>query len=258
MAGERITVAATLVRKSPPWLRRAIGGPFMRALGGVFDNLLDRTTQSVLARFPGSYADVLPHLGRDRKIRRGPGESDDTYASRLRRWIIDHKTRGGPYALLAQLYAFFAVDPTTTALVYTSGSRYQMDLDGVITRDVIGWTGGGDPEKWAQAWLFFDADGCPCVNDLEVAQYLQIPRDWNAGHMLPIEVVILWEGASLIGYPPSLIGVPTDGLIPSVSPTILSDLDTYDCGCPSFRTTPAGDFRITPEGFGRGVAGTEA
>src|SRR5690606_17408066 len=111
-------------------------------------------------RFPGfaGYTS-LPELGRDRRIRRGLIESDATYAARLLRWLDDHPNRGGPYAMLRQLHAFFAPNNFRIELINTSGRRYTMAIDGTITRDDVTWTPGPPCDlaggEWARWWLFF-------------------------------------------------------------------------------------------------------
>lgn len=152
------TPYTTLIRRvTPPWLQRTRGGRLMQVLAAQADELVDKTIDGVLARMPGSQATTDPTalamVGRERRIRRGPGEDAATYARRLRSWWDAHRTRGGAYALLGQLYAFF-LDWLNVRMdvVYYSGTRRWIDEDGVITRDAITWTASGPEEGDAFAF----------------------------------------------------------------------------------------------------------
>src|SRR5690606_33937793 len=84
------------------------------------------------------------------------------YAARLHRWLDDHPRRGGPYAMLEQLHAFYAPNNFRIELVNISGRRYTLDPSGAITRDDLG--GGWGPDettRWARWWLFMFVDDPP-------------------------------------------------------------------------------------------------
>jgi hypothetical protein len=226
---------------SPPWLRGLVGEKVMYALAVQLDALGDAVAAAVKSRFPNLYShESLPYVGRDRKISRGRTETDEVYASRLTRWLDDHATRGGPYALLAQVYAHYA--PTTFAvdLIYASGRRFQMDADGVVaTRDAIVWTPDTDTARWARWWLFYEwpdeiladglwgdagtwSDGGVWDSDLtaeDVEDMRLVPREWNAGHALG-KVVLLSGDLELWDYPDGTWGDP--GLWTETGPAQLS------------------------------------
>jgi hypothetical protein len=235
---EREPFATAIRRVTPPWLQRSVGGRFMAALAEQADTLIARVVDGVLLRFPGATAtidpDALALTGRERRIRRGPGESASTYARRLRTWWDAHRTRGGPYALLGQLRAFF-LDWLTVRMdvVYYSGTRRWMDEDGVITRDSITWSASGPSEGWANAWVFMHLpsviplgvatlitqdgdtlitqDGDEIVATLAISPsdmtaadeeiFRAIPREWTAAHVPFIRVVLLWSTRRLWNYP---------------------------------------------------------
>jgi len=219
---------------APPWLQRSIGGRFLGAIGKVVDDLVDRTALGVKARFPGltDASDGLAYIGRDRLIRRGPNESDATYARRLRLWLDSHRTRGGPYALLEQLRAYW-LDTLTVPIdvVYHDGTRRSIAADGTITRDSISWNPDGS-NHWARIWIFFNLDdlhvldvtadmitddgdtlvtddgdtliavlGEGTVTDEIAEEFALVPRGWSAAHVEQIHVVLLYPGARLWGYP---------------------------------------------------------
>lgn len=141
------THSSFLLRLCPPWLQRLVGERFMLALGAPMDALAIRSGESVMQRFPGVVDDSsLGVIGRERRIRRGPAEEPENYARRLRLWWDSHRGRGGPYALLDQLYAYTQGWVSAQMdVVYQSGTRRWIDTDGVITRDSIVWGGHGQP-----------------------------------------------------------------------------------------------------------------
>jgi hypothetical protein len=199
------TFRDTLRRVSPPWLQHELAGKVQYALGVHVDALGDALVLAVKQRFPG-YAGMqsLPNVGRERRISRGRNEADAAYAARLRRWLTDHRRRGGPYALLAQLHAHFAAAPFSIELRYRSGRRYRMDVAGAIVRDEAPWSPDARPEQWARWWLFYTlptaAPDHGAWNDAarkwgdassvwdfeitptEVTDYRLVPREWNAAH----------------------------------------------------------------------------
>lgn len=190
------------IRKlSPPWLQNGLAERILYSLALQVDAFGDALAAGVKLRFPGLYSmESLPLIGRERRILRGRTEDDATYAARLPRWLIDHRRRGGPYALLAQLYAYYSPSPFPVKLVYASGRRYSMDVNGVVTRDDIVWAPDSLTTLWARWWLFFETDafGTPSAEVIEDIK--AIPRAWNAGHSLGY-VVLLPAGAELINYP---------------------------------------------------------
>lgn len=234
----RLTYASGLRRIMPPWLQRRVGGALMEAIGEQIDTLVDRTALSVKVRFPGHDPaaideDALALIGRDRKIRRGPAESAETYAARLRGWLDAHRLRGGDYGLLEQLYAYTRgwLD-VRMDVVAQSGKRRWIDTAGTITADSIAWGGDGS-DRWARIWVFFylpnqiplgtaylvtsdgdyivTSDGDRIVvnrtitpdelTDEEAEIFAVIPREWVAAHIQKTTVVLLWGARRLWNYP---------------------------------------------------------
>ena len=195
------TYRDTIRKLSPPWLQNGLAEGILYAIAVQIDAFGDAVAAGVKQRFPGLYSmESLPLIGRERRILRGRTEDDATYAARLPRWRIDHRRRGGPYALLAQIYAHYAPSNFAIQLVYASGRRFSMDTSGVVTRDDIGWLPDAFTSLWARWWLFFqtDAFGAPTGDALDDIK--AIPRAWNAAHCLGY-VVLLPAGAELIDYP---------------------------------------------------------
>ena len=199
------TYAHRITQRVPPWLRRRVGGAILRAIGEVLDILIARTGAGVALRFPSPEVDAgaLAIAGRERRIVRGLGEPTSTYALRVQRWLDAHRHRGNVYEMLRQWHAYNGASPRRIDVVYYSGTRYILEADGTITRDILPDFGGDGTGRWAQAWCFLyeDADPGPLTPDQE-AQLTMIPRLWSAAHMLPLKVVVLWPGVALWDYPP--------------------------------------------------------
>lgn len=228
------TYSSLLVQISPPWLQRLVGERFLSALGAPIDAAYERARESIKQRFPLVVDDSsLAMVGRERRIRRGPAEDATTYARRLRTWWDAHRTRGGPYALLHQLDAFFE-DWLNVRMdvVYYSGTRRWIDENSVVTRDAVTWDADGTG-KWARFWVVFyvpatipgadrflvtddgdflvtdDGDfimadstiAVEAITPAEEAIFRAIPREWSAAHIDRIEVVLLWDDRRLWNYP---------------------------------------------------------
>jgi hypothetical protein len=221
--------------KSPRWLQRGNAGRLLYALGVHIDAFADALLAGIRQRFPGAYSyDSLPELGRERRIRRGRIETDPVYATRLARWLDDHRRRGGPYALLSQLHAHFAPANFPIDLLYYPSAllggeaqRYRLATDGTITRDTVAWLPDDDAEHWARWWLVFSwpdaiaGDGFwdgpgewdpdpeevqplgVWDSDLSLQDVIDlrvVPREWNAAHALGY-LVLLAPGTELWDYP---------------------------------------------------------
>jgi hypothetical protein len=148
----RPTFVSMLARVVPPWLQRTQGAKLLGAFGDVLDDHVQLLADSALAPFPrSSEPSALGYIGRQRRIRRGPAELADSYARRLRTWWDDHRTRGGPHALLRQYHEYlFDYAPGQIDVVYQLGTRFVADeVTGAITRSDIVWDGDGQgPGPW--------------------------------------------------------------------------------------------------------------
>lgn len=140
----------------PRWLSEGEGGQVLFSLGFLMDGAIERLRQGVHARFPADApADALALLGRDRRIRRGLGETDSAYRVRLVQWLDDWRTVGNPYALMRQLRAYIN-QPLVLRTVDMRGNWYTLNADGA--RDVAlaqgNWNwDSADPSRWSRFWV---------------------------------------------------------------------------------------------------------
>jgi hypothetical protein len=187
------------MRWVPPWLSTGNAEKFLYAISLHADFFADALVAGVASRFPGRYGyETLPVHGRERRITRGPAESDETYARRLVRWLDDHRGRGGPYALLAQLAAYYAPDNFRIDLLYKSGRHFTLAADGAtITRGLRAEAFDTDRERWARWWLIFTSDSLDTSN---VADLIHVPREWNAGHCIGA-LIVASSDARLYDWP---------------------------------------------------------
>jgi hypothetical protein len=198
-----ITFRDTIRAKSPTWLQIGHAQKLLYAVALQLDAFGDALVAGVKLRFPGLYTnESLPMIGRERRIRRGRIEPNSVYAVRLRRWLQDHQRRGGAYALLAQLYAYYAPAAFPIDLLYRSGRIFRMEADGDITRDYYNPHDVKYPQ-WARWFLLFYTDTYsdpPSAQDL--IDLALIPREWVAGHIIG-EILIMRTDTELWDYPPS-------------------------------------------------------
>lgn len=162
--------------------------------------MIDRVRDGVKLRFPNAdQPDALAVIGNERRIRRGPSESDASYASRLLTWWEDHRERGGPYALLRQMHAyFFDSGNPQIDVIATSGLRHSIDSDGEITRDSISWAASGG---WANIWIVFHLPSLIAVTPTYQEIISAVPREWSAAHIQNITIVLIAPDYELWDYP---------------------------------------------------------
>lgn len=223
------TLRDTLAQIVPRWLQGTIGARLLFSIGVQLDALLDWSADGIKARFPGhpdQGPDALSLVGSERRIRRGPTETDAGYAARLLTWWDDHKHRGNPFALMSQFARYW--DPGGSSLdfhlLYESGQRFIRTL-GNIFGPQDGVTPLGSPfdsnvAQWARWWLVVEwptgigvdglwsdpgvwDDGGTWDTNLSVATVDDIrvvPTEWNAAHCLG-NVILLSPGSDLWDVP---------------------------------------------------------
>jgi hypothetical protein len=99
------TYVEWLTGLSIPWLTATNGLNELRSYGSVIDGGVVSLTDAVKARFPDYAAtDALGEIGNDRLLLRGPSETDENYATRLK-YAWDDWARAGTFLeLLVQLH----------------------------------------------------------------------------------------------------------------------------------------------------------
>jgi len=149
------TYRDTLRRLSPPWLSRGFAEKLIYTIGVHLDALGDGVINAIAARFPNAYTpETLAVTGRERGIRRGPGETDAGYAARLDAWWDAHRKRGNPYALMRQLQAYLTPHLVPMAVVNNSGAWYSLDAAGVPGYVAeTAWNWDNDTTRWSRFWL---------------------------------------------------------------------------------------------------------
>ena len=210
-----------LIRKtSPLWLRHGNAEKLLYSIGLMFDGLTDLAIAALRCRFPGDNALFLPYHANERRIRQGKYETAEHYAVRLQSYFQAHLDRGGPYALLEQVYEYYRPNNFEVYLYYESGSYFHMLEDGTISHTIMPSTGA---DAWAHWILIFiwpddiaddgtwDSPGLwdsdpPGVWDFsgitaaEVADLRLIPQEWNNAHCNGT-IVLLGPSDALWDYP---------------------------------------------------------
>lgn len=181
---------------SPPWLATGNNEKLLYAWALHLDIFSDMLAQGIGQRMPGLIDfQSLKTLGRERRIPRGTNETDEAYASRLRGWLDAHRHRGGPYALLEQLFLHYSPVAFPIDLIYRNGRRFRMAADGTVTMDTVAaWNPTGvPPEQWATVTLIYYTSifGASPSADT-IADIKAIPEAWSAAHILG--TIILTNG----------------------------------------------------------------
>lgn len=197
------------IRKfSPPWLQRGLAESILYSFGVHADALADALVAGVAQRFPGAYSfESLPLLGRERRIERGIYETDAAFAQRLTLWLLAHQKRGGPYALLGQLYYHYQPEAFDIDLIYANGRMFRlnagMPLDQAVTRYNTSFRPeDGDTARWARWWLVYHTDRWADTppTETEIADLRLVPHAWNAAHAQGT-IVIMSTGAEFWNSP---------------------------------------------------------
>lgn len=150
----------------PGWMRDGADGERMLwTLGLMHDLFAERMRLSQEASDPATAPeDALGYIGRDRRIRRGINEPAAAYAARLVRYLDDHRTQGGPFALMDQLYAYLQTAGATLRTVDRRGNWFERAADGTrsFTLGAGNWDwDGGAASNWSRFWVIIFTDQGP-------------------------------------------------------------------------------------------------
>lgn len=120
--------------------------------------------------------DALAAMGRDRRVVRGIGESSQSYAVRLRRWLDDRKQCGSPFALMKKLAEFCGPLPSFRT-VDARGNWFSRDANGVesylLNQGNWNWDNRplnelGKP-RWSRFWVIVYPNGL----------WMPYPNNWG-------------------------------------------------------------------------------
>lgn len=187
---------------TPWWFRRGQAERFFYAIGLMFDGLADTMIQALKLRYPGSNTLFLPYHATERRLRQGLYESDADFAVRLAKFFEAHHDRGGPYAMLEQVYQHYRPNNFPVVLLYENGTAFTLGVDGTITPSTTALTTTDDWAHWTLVYFWpvdnvgdgtWDDPGTWDTDPAGVwdfgtmlateAQDLRlIPTEWNAAH----------------------------------------------------------------------------
>ncbi|MCL2777712.1 MAG: hypothetical protein FWD73_06880 [Polyangiaceae bacterium] len=199
----------------PPWLTvHGESGLVGYALDIVKDAFIERLRQGLLAQQPQqdptgettAPPDALAEMGRDRRVVRGIGESDQSYARRLVLWLDDRKTAGSAFALLQKLSEYTGPGPKFRT-VDARGNWYTREVDGsesyILKRN--NWDWDGRPRtadgrlRWSRFWVIIYPNGlwteAPCWGDDDAPAWGDPPEStWGstapAGHVDMLRAIV--------------------------------------------------------------------
>jgi hypothetical protein len=210
----------------PPWLSdraskgKSAGFRLLYGIAWLVDAALDMTVESVRARFPASAPPgALPYLARDRRIYRGPVESDDAFASQLVAWLTCWRVAGHAYALARGLQAFQSPHSPRIRVVTRGGVWWTLEPTGELryhraTPNNWDWDSltGGDPAAWWDVWVIiypptFAPDGQWSdpgtwgpgkafgldISTETVASLRALIDQWKGAHTRVVQVVVCYD-----------------------------------------------------------------
>lgn len=148
------------------------GGKVTFSLALMIDIAREAARQRLNARFPSRTPSAgLALIGQERGILRGRNEGTDAYARRLKAWRgrTGHRTRGNPFALLRQIWAYFG-GAVVSETIDRRGNRFQIAADATGTEAyTLNWyefEGGSflwddapATPRWARFWTVLYVDG---------------------------------------------------------------------------------------------------
>lgn len=201
-AENELNCRSTLLRILPKWLHNGNIGRVVYAIGLHLDALGDSCVAAVRKQAPEADSeDASALIQANRNIIRGREETWAGYCARVKTWRQAHRIRGGPYALLRQINAYwlgaFAVELRYSGVDRT---QFQMSPEGEIARLIgsyapptPGWaqwlliyywpTAIPGPAAWGDAITW--GEGAVWGSGLtptEVADLRRVPAQWGNAH----------------------------------------------------------------------------
>ena len=152
-----------LVRRLVPWwMLNQWGYGYLYSIAQVGDLLIQQAVEAARLGFPTHcQEEALAYHGRDRGVRRAPGESRASFVARLLAWRTTAKKIGSADAIVraVQSYALGTLGTTpSVTLVTNTGTWYVLDSSGTVTRTVSlpnpsNWDWDTHPELWDRFWI---------------------------------------------------------------------------------------------------------
>jgi hypothetical protein len=158
----------------PAWLSDRAAGfnkgfKVLWTIALMADGIVEASLEGVRAALPGvGTATALHYIGASRRIIRGIGESDATYAARLRGWLDLWTNAASDETTLRLLQAFLGPEPDgstpTCRLINRAGLFSYLDSSGEFFQDAPGtwtipnlsWDLEYNPERsqwWSDIWI---------------------------------------------------------------------------------------------------------
>ena len=227
----------TIMSLGPKWLVREVtklasgrtkehDNRALYAIATLLDLVMARVELGVRYSIPGQGpADARAQIGRDKRVIRGPSESDTAYDARLTSAFGDQKRKGLSEALLDQVANFFAPYKIIVRLVdnQVAGNWVTRDVDGTFDYSHYqagNWTWDETP-RWWRYWIIIypgetgvftdagnwgDDDGDVWGDDQktigttltadEVEALNQIVLTWRPGGILPQAIILALDDNS--------------------------------------------------------------
>jgi len=239
----KLSFRETLRRYLPPWLSdrpgKTVAFRYLYGIVSVLDAGAEVLVQGIQARFPGlGTPTALPYIGRDRRIIRGPEQTDAAYAAELVRWLDYWRAAGNAYVLALALQTFLFPGAPRVRIVTRSGVWYTLEPDGELTwhraqpnnwdwdsqthpERAVNWSefwvivypphwddagdwGGGDGQTWG-AGKAFGLD--VATGTVEIIK--RLVRQWKGAHSLCRMLIVAYDPTSFDpASPPGAPGMP--------------------------------------------------
>jgi len=174
---DALSFRTTLSRYLPPWLTARLASGKVRGFKFLYVHALladlgiENAYQGLQARFPGlGTRSALPYIGRDRVIRRGYNESDESYAARLVTWLDTWRGAGTPFTILKEIQAYLGAPTPIVRIVNQTGTWYTRAADGtpsiVQTWPTPNWVWDNDASQITRYWvLVYVTAGSPFATE---------------------------------------------------------------------------------------------
>lgn len=211
-------------KKVPTTLRRATWAKYLGALGAQLDGSADgdypgrgsapadfglvaRAKAAVKARFPQlAPSDALDEIGIERKMPRGPGETDANYAARLQAAWNTWPWAGTAFGLLSALSA--GGYPTAEVRIQKA-IRYYLDANGalVVERRAAGeWWIDWKRSFWSRFVVllyppFPFVGATPADGSTEQQRIARLVRQWKSAHSTCTDIFVISSGRTWDSYP---------------------------------------------------------